>query len=190
MLLLASYWSPIDISLLQILLTPGMMAPWITFHYWAVETLIGPVSLSQNLLLTPLCVETLQEAEVIENLPNCQWVLWDPKLKLRGLFGGHFNIRGITKKINQLTHLLSDSNLDCLTLCLTEKWLKQTTLVNVFTESGYQRFRRDRPDGRGGGVLFYVRDKIKCEHVVYNAGNMLEYVGIKIMLSNKCPLTS
>ena len=106
-------------------------------------------------------------------------VLWDPKLKLRGLFGGHFNIRSITAKSNQLTHLVSDSNLDFL--CLTETWLKQTTPASVFTVPEYQCFSRDRPDGRGDGVLSYVGDNIKCEHVVYNAGNTLEYVGLKIM---------
>ena len=95
--------------------------------------------------------------------------------------GRHFNIRSITAKSNQLTHLLSDSNLDFL--CLTETWLKQTTPASVFTVPGYQCFRRDRPDGRGGGVLFYVRDNIKYERMVYNADNMLEYLGIKIILS-------
>ncbi|XP_042291529.1 uncharacterized protein LOC121912999 [Thunnus maccoyii] len=58
-------------------------------------------------------------------------VLWDLKLKPRGLFGGHFNIRRITAKSNQPTHLVSDSNLDFL--CLTETWLKQTTPASVFT---------------------------------------------------------
>ncbi len=79
-------------------------------------------------------------------------VLWDPKLKPRGLFGGQFNIRSITPNSNQLIHLLSDSNMDFL--CLTETWLKQSTPTSVFTVPGYQCFRRDRPDGRGGGVLF------------------------------------
>lgn len=79
----------------------------------------------------------------------------------------------------KLNHLLSDSNLDFL--CLTETWLKQTTPMSVFTVPGYQCFRRDRADGRGGGVLFYVKDDIKCERVVYNAGNTLEYVGLKII---------
>ena len=110
-------------------------------------------------------------------------VLWDPKLKPRGLFGGQFNIRSITPKSNQLIHLLSDSNMDFL--CLTETWLKQSTPSSVFTVPGYQCFRRDRPDGRGGGVLFYVREGIKCEREVYKAGSTLEYVGIKIILSKQ-----
>lgn len=108
-------------------------------------------------------------------------VVWDPKIKPRGLFGGHLNIRSMTAKSDQVTHLLSESNLDFI--CLSETWLKQSSSTSVFTVPGYQCFRRDRLNGKGGGVLFYVKDDIKCERVIYKAGSMLEYVGIKIILS-------
>lgn len=48
--------------------------------------------------------------------------------------------------------LLSDLNLDFL--FLTETWLKRTTSASSPMVPGYRCFRRDRSDGRRGGVLF------------------------------------
>ena len=125
------------------------------------------VSLTKPVADTTVCRKFCsEEAEVIEKPSklSIMQVLWDSKLKLRRLFGGHFNIRSITAKSNQLTHVLSDSNLDFLfTFC---------SMVHVFMVPVY-RFRRDKPDGRGGEMIFFVRDNIKFERVAYNAGYTL-----------------
>jgi len=107
-------------------------------------------------------------------------VLWDPKVKPRGLFGGHLNIRSVVAK-SELSHLLSNSNLDFL--CISETWLQHSSSSSVFIMPGYQCFRRDRSSGRGGGVLIYVKDGIKCERLMFNSANDLEFVGLKMILS-------
>lgn len=101
-------------------------------------------------------------------------LLWDPNVKSRGLFGGHLNIRSIVSKNEQLSHLLSNSNLDFL--CISETWLEQLSSPSVFMMLGYQCFRCDRSSG--GVVLIYVRNGIKCEHFVFNSVNDLEFVGL------------
>lgn len=78
-------------------------------------------------------------------------VLWNPKIKPGGIFGGHLNIRSILSKTEQLEQLLSDSNLDYL--CLSETWLTPTTTSSgVFSVPGYNVYRKDRKHGKGGGL--------------------------------------
>jgi len=110
-------------------------------------------------------------------------VVWDPKRKPRGLLGAHLNIRSIISKTEQLTHLLANSNLDFL--CISETWLQHSTPINVFTMNGFQCFRRDRTGGRGGGVLMYVKDSIKCERMFFKPAISLEYVALKVVLSQQ-----
>lgn len=110
-------------------------------------------------------------------------VIWDPKLKPKGLFGGHLNVRSAVAKTDQVKHLLMNSNLDYL--CLSETWLQTSTPVSVYSIPGYQCFRRDRVGGRGGGVLIYVRDGFKCERITLDAAGTLEHVAIKIVLSHQ-----
>ena len=45
---------------------------------------------------------------------NHEKVFWDLKVKTKGTFGGHLNIRSIVPVIEQLEQLQSDSNLDYL----------------------------------------------------------------------------
>lgn len=107
-------------------------------------------------------------------------VLWDVKTKLKGIFGGHLNIRSIVSKTEQLEHLLTGSNIDYL--CLTETWLTPKTPWFVFTVPGYNVYRRDRIKGKGGGVLIYVKDSIQSQQIAIPENN-LECVGVKITLS-------
>ena len=47
-------------------------------------------------------------------------------------------------------------------LCLSETWLTPTKPTPNFI--GYNtKFRKDRTNGRGGGLLTLIRDDIKCE---------------------------
>ena len=69
-------------------------------------------------------------------------VLWDPKIKPKGIYGGHLNIRSVVSKTEQLEQLLTNSNLDYL--CLSETWLTPTTPLGVLSIPGYNVYRRDR----------------------------------------------
>lgn len=82
--------------------------------------------------------------------------------------------------MEQLEHLLLDSNLDYL--CLTETWLTSTTPSSVFTIPGYNVYRWDGGKGKGGGVLIYVRDSIDS-HQIDIPVQILDCVGVIITLS-------
>jgi len=45
---------------------------------------------------------------------------------------------------------------------ITESWLKIRHPDNMFSISGYNIFRRDRPKRRRGGVVIYIRDDIEA----------------------------
>lgn len=109
-------------------------------------------------------------------------VLWDPKVKPKGVFGGHLNIRSAVSKSEQLEQLLTQSNLDFL--CLSETWLKPTTSNSAVYIPGYNIYRRDRGHGKGAGVMIYVKDSFQCVHME-SVGDVWECVGIKIRLSSE-----
>lgn len=47
---------------------------------------------------------------------------------------------------------------------------------------GYKMYRRDRIEGRGGGVLFYVKDSIRCEQFQWSCMNEIECIGLELIL--------
>lgn len=118
---------------------------------------------------------------------NQAQILWDSRAKWSGLLGGHLNIRSAIPKSEQLQHLLYESNLDFL--CLTETWLHENSPADVLKVHGYNMFRRDRAVGRGGGVLFYVKDSINCKQIQWSCINDLECVGLKLTLSAQMSFT-
>ena len=67
---------------------------------------------------------------------NHSRIIWDPKVKPKGLFGGHLNIRSIVSKSDQIQHLLMESNLDFL--CLSETWLHENSPTAALNIPGYQ----------------------------------------------------
>ncbi len=103
-----------------------------------VSTLLGGDSTrSTKASATTLNVSTCRNPAVrkqsvcrIFQTVNHAKVLWDPNVKPRGLFGGHLNIRSIASKNKQLSHLLSNSNLDFL--CLSETWLHQLSSPSLW----------------------------------------------------------
>lgn len=84
-------------------------------------------------------------------------VLWDRRLKPKGLLGGHLKIRSIISKTVQVEGLLMDLNLDFH--FLSESWLTELSLL--FLYRGNHVLSKDRKLGRGGGVLVYVRNPLK-----------------------------
>lgn len=83
------------------------------------------------------------------------------KSKPKGLLGAHLNVWGISSTTDQIEKILTDSNLDFL--CVSETLLKNTSPRSAFYIPGFSIFRRDRTTGkRGGGLLFYVKDNLKC----------------------------
>ncbi len=104
----------------------------------------------------------------------------NPKLKHKGIFGGHLNIRNIVSKTEQPEQLLSDSNLDYL--CLIKTWLISTTPSGVFGIPGCRVHRQDRKHSKGGGVMICVKEGIQCKQTDL-PNDTLECVGVIITLS-------
>ena len=66
------------------------------------------------------------------------------------------NTRSIVHKIDEMTNLIDDNEVDIA--CVTETWLSDE--VPHCVTDGYTCERRDRVDRRGGGVLTYIRNSI------------------------------
>ncbi len=54
---------------------------------------------------------------------------------------------------------------------------------------GYNIFRNDRVGCRGGGVMFYVKDNLKCNLLQWNCRHNLECIALKIVLSPQMSVT-
>lgn len=132
---------------------------------------------------TDLCTDRAASKQTTFRLfqtVNHAKILWDPKVKPKGILGGHLNIKSVVSKTEQLEHLLTDSILDFL--CLSETWLKPSTPQSVFYVPGYNVFRCDRKQGKGDGVLIYVKERFDCK-LIENLSDSIECVGFTIRLS-------
>ena len=68
----------------------------------------------------------------------------------------HFNARSLNKNINELKAIIDKTNFDVI--CISESWLQSRTPRDRFHIEGFNIFRMDRKNKRGGGVCIYVRD--------------------------------
>ena len=68
------------------------------------------------------------------------------------------NTRSIVHKIDEMTNIIDDNEVDIA--CVTETWLSDEVPHCVTDIDGYTCERRDRVDRRGGGVLTYIRNSI------------------------------
>ncbi len=112
-------------------------------------------------------------------------VLWDPNVN-RGTFWWTFKHQEYCFKEWTVVSFIIYSNLDFL--CISETWLHQLSSPSSIYDAWISIFRRDRSSGRGVRVLIYVRNGIKCERLVFNSVNDLEYVGLNITLSPQMSL--
>ena len=85
--------------------------------------------------------------------------------KEKGLKIVHLNIRSLPKKIDQLRLILGSSNIDIFTL--SETWLHEHLIHNMYIIQNYQIVRQDRSlnstKKRGGGVLMFVKNVIETQ---------------------------
>ena len=83
----------------------------------------------------------------------------------------HLNARSINKNIIELREIIENADFDAV--CISESWLKSRTPKDRFIINGYNIFRNDRRNKRGGGVCCYVRDnyiakKIRIPNIPIN----------------------
>lgn len=70
------------------------------------------------------------------------------------------NARSILNKLN--TFRLYVSHYKPLFIAITESWTPETIPDSVLQVPGYNLFRKDRKNQKGGGILLYVTNCVKC----------------------------
>lgn len=90
-----------------------------------------------------------------------------------------FNLGGTSCKLDELISVLGNGLFDVIGI--TETWLKKDISSGTVSFPGYVLCRHDRPDRRGGGVAFYVSNKIKYKVILrgLNYGTV-EYLFIEV----------
>ena len=71
----------------------------------------------------------------------------------------HCNARSLSKSFDKINDLLSSLKFEFSIIGISETWLNASS-PPLFTMGGYNLVRKDRPEGRGGGVLLYISDKL------------------------------
>lgn len=106
--------------------------------------------------------------------------MWDPCYR-KGLLGSHLNVRSLASKGEQIEHLLINSNIDFMGL--SETWLSLLSPETIITMPGYNTFRKDRLEGKGGDVLLSVKSHLKCHQLELPTEIQFECIGVNITLS-------
>ena len=125
-----------------------------------------------------------RQSRLFQTVNHAQ-IIWNTDTKPNGILGGNINVRSILPKIDQIQNLLMESNLDFL--CMSETWLNSSVPTDLINISGYTCYRKDRPKGRGGGVLIYIREKFKVLELELNVN--LESLGLNVILSPNMKFT-
>lgn len=94
---------------------------------------------------------------------------------LEGVKIGHLNVQSLNPslpKFPDIYNLFLNSNLDVIGV--SETFLKPAVFDKAIEIPGFKVFRCDRMDRIGGGVLFYVSNKLdaKCIYSYSNSGNI------------------
>ena len=100
-----------------------------------------------------------------------------------GLKLAHINIRGLLSKLNEITLLLEESNIDIL--AITETHLDKSIGNKTVNIDGYQVERHDR-DKYGGGCLLYWKENLDVTvNKVINAAKDMESVWIDLHIHSQ-----
>ena len=106
-------------------------------------------------------------------------------LAKKGMNMGHLNIQGLQNKLDQLQLMLNSEENDIHLLGISESF----HLDNAFIANNYQLFRKDRVltqerQEKGGGLLVFVKDRIKYERRKDLETDEVECLFLEIMLKN------
>ena len=100
---------------------------------------------------------------------------------------GHLNAQSITNKLDDITILLRDQQLDIL--CLSETWLWPQISDQLLAFPGYCILRRDRDSRRGGGVAILHRSEMQVQRMQMPADGPLETLWVSVSWSGGRPTT-
>ena len=69
----------------------------------------------------------------------------------------HLNAQGLYPKLSEITYVVMDLTIDCLSI--NETWLNAFFADNEISKPGYTLFRKGRCTGSHGGVALYIHSK-------------------------------
>lgn len=76
------------------------------------------------------------------------------------------NARSLRNKMDELKGIVASEAIDIIGV--TESWTSAYDLDALIEIKGFNLFRQDRINKKGGGVLIYVREKLICSAVTFN----------------------
>ena len=93
----------------------------------------------------------------------------------------YFNARSLTNKMSLLQNYASE--IKPKLIAITETWAKPEIPDGIYALSGYNLFRDDRHDRRGGGVMIYVDHTISISQISFGSHSDFEFVCCKLHLT-------
>ena len=92
----------------------------------------------------------------------------------------NLNARSLScEKMDELQITVETNNASIV--CVTETWFKEYMDIHSLALEGFCLERKDRINGRGGGVACYIRNAINYKRLVDMEDTELEVMWIKIM---------
>ena len=93
------------------------------------------------------------------------------------------NARSIRNKMEELRGVIAMEDLDIIGI--TESWANTEDMPDFFEIKGFNLFRRDRVNKKGGGVLLYVRSDLNCIELNFKSNSQgIDSVWIKLTNDN------
>ena len=93
----------------------------------------------------------------------------------------YFNARSLSNKIVLLQNYADE--IKPKVMAVTETWAKSEIPDGIYALSGYNLFRDDRHDKRGGGVMIYVDHTISASQISFGSFSNFEFVSCKLQLT-------
>lgn len=96
----------------------------------------------------------------------------------------HINTQSINmpSKLDEIRQTFINS--DVHLIAVSESWLKSNVTNSSVSIDGYKLYRNDRPRKRGGGVCFYVSNRIRVSKIVsLSSSSRFEHLFIELLIA-------
>ena len=101
-----------------------------------------------------------------------------------GLILVHLNIQHILPKIDEIKHTLDNCKNVIYIIGFSETFLGESHLNTEIRINGYNCVRRDKPNGKGGGLLVYVQESLDFIHRPDLQKAQIEAIWIEVVLKH------
>lgn len=103
----------------------------------------------------------------------------------QGMKIAHLNVRGLTTKFDEIKSILYSNSYDIF--CLSETFLNSNKPSSFFNIHNYQMIRKDRDNGKGGGLLCFIHHTILFENLISLNPVVPESISFKISQPHSQP---